>query len=72
MIKSLFELGFYFRGKTFVIGLMEAHTNTMLKNFHCSAVWAGDRVHEFAMKVRIFSICFGVLRGSEDFNEFIL
>ena len=40
--KSLFERVLNVSGKTIVPGLVDAHTHP---------VWAGDRVHEFAMKV---------------------
>ena len=43
--KSSFERVLDVSGKTIVPGLVDAHTHP---------VWAGDRVHEFAMKVRIF------------------
>ena len=42
--KSSFERVLDVSGKTIVPGLVDAHTHP---------VWAGDRVHEFAMKVRI-------------------
>ena len=40
--KSSFERVLDVRGKTIVPGLVDAHTHP---------VWAGDRVHEFALKV---------------------
>ena len=40
--KSSFERVLDVSGKTIVPGLVDAHTHP---------VWAGDRVHEFAMKV---------------------
>ena len=49
--KSSFERVLDVSGKTIVPGLVDAHTHP---------VWAGDRVHEFAMKVRISFLYFGV------------
>ena len=40
--KSSFERVLDVRGKTIVPGMVDAHTHP---------VWAGDRVHEFALKV---------------------
>ena len=43
--KSSFERVLDVRGKTIVPGMVDAHTHP---------VWAGDRVHEFALKVSPF------------------
>ena len=58
--KSSFERVLDVSGKTIVPGLVDAHTHP---------VWAGDRVHEFAMKVRIF-FYFTVLKRSNQLELF--